>query len=248
MLSATILLLLNGIYLTLRISGSGSFPRPLTEKEEREYLLASASGDINARNMLIERNLRLVAHVIKKYYIASRDHEDLISIGTVGLIKAISTFDVSKGARLSTYAARCIENEILMHFRSIKKTVCEVSLSDPLDSEKETNNLALMDVICTDDYILDRLDAEEMNAKLHRQIAACLDERESRIITLRYGLGNGIPKTQKEIAGICRISRSYVSRIEKRALSKLEEGMKREDEAEKSRTRKYRKELRTGSA
>ncbi len=237
MLSAAIILLLNGIYLTLRISGSGSFPRPLSEKEEREYLLSCAEGDIGARNILIERNLRLVAHVIKKYYIASRDQEDLISIGTIGLIKAISTFDVSKGARLSTYAARCIENEILMHFRSQKKTGCEISLSDPLDSDKENNNLALMDVICTDDYILDRLDAAEMSAKLYRQINLCLEDREKQIIALRYGLDGHTPQTQKEIAGVCKISRSYVSRIEKRALSKLEEGIRREEELEKSKCR-----------
>lgn len=227
MLSITAVLILNSLYLSLHVSGNtGSFPRPLSQHEEYEALIQCANGDMKARNLLIEHNLRLVAHVIKKYYSATKDQDDLISIGTIGLIKAISTFDVTKGARLATYAARCIENEILMYFRTLKKQSCEVSLSEPIDNDKDGNVLALMDVISAGDSMLDNIDAGEKRTQLYRYLKECLDTREQEIITLRYGLKEQKSLTQREIAVRCGISRSYVSRIEKRALKKLERAFK----------------------
>ncbi len=216
-------LFLNCTYFLLRVTGSaGCFPRPLTAVEEREALLKAADGDLAARNRLIEHNLRLVAHVIKKYYASASDQDDLISIGTIGLIKAISTFDINKGARLATYAARCIENEILMYFRTLKKQSCEVSLSEPLESDKDGNVLNLMDILSHDDDILDEIDCSERSSLLYQSIYKCLDEREQEVVIGRYGLLGHAPLTQREIAKTCNISRSYVSRIEKRALKKLE--------------------------
>jgi len=210
----------NGMFFILRIS-SGSFPRPLTAKEEREYLERFANGDISARNILIEHNLRLVAHVIKKYYTSTQEQDDLISIGTIGLIKGINTFKPAKGTRLATYAARCIENEILMHFRAVRRLATEVSLSDSIDTDKEGNSLALMDVISSDDNLLDKVDNLDSEEKIRRLVYSCLDERERKIIALRYGMNDLKPMTQREVADKCNISRSYVSRIEKRALEKL---------------------------
>lgn len=181
----------------------------------------AAQGDLQARNILIERNLRLVAHIMKKYYTQMSDQEDLISIGTIGLIKGISTFDGSKGARLATYAARCVENEILMYFRSQKKTATDVSLSEYIETGKDGNALSLMDVICTEDDLFDDLSTKELYGKLHTVMDVALTPREREIVTLRYGLGDRTPKTQREIAAMCGISRSYVSRIEKKALEKL---------------------------
>ena len=221
-LPAAAFLFLNTMYLMLRVSpASGSFPRPLSAEEEREALLKSAAGDIQARNLLIEHNLRLVAHIIKKYYTQNADQEDLISIGTIGLIKGISSFDPAKGARLATYAARCIENEILMYFRSQKKLQGEVSLSDSIDTDKEGNALQLMDVVGVDDTMLDDLHDRDSALRVRRLVRECLTPREAEIIRLRYGLGGTIPLTQREIAASFGISRSYVSRIEKRALEKL---------------------------
>lgn len=226
MLSAWILLMVNGLFFTLRLSGgTGTFPRPLKAEEERECLERFAQGDMEARNKLIEHNLRLVAHIIKKYYTANGDQDDLISIGTIGLIKGISTFKADKNVRLATYASRCIENEILMYFRAQKKLQGEVSLSDSIDGEVENNSLSLMDVIRVDDNMLEELDARDACARVRRCVASCLDERENMIITLRYGLNDRPPLTQREIAARCGISRSYVSRIEKKALKKLEEAM-----------------------
>ncbi len=226
MLSAWILLMVNGLFFTLRLSGgTGTFPRPLKAEEERECLERFAQGDMEARNKLIEHNLRLVAHIIKKYYTANGDQDDLISIGTIGLIKGISTFKADKNVRLATYASRCIENEILMYFRAQKKLQGEVSLSDSIDGEGENNSLSLMDVIRVDDNMLEELDARDACARVRRCVASCLDERENMIITLRYGLNDRPPLTQREIAARCGISRSYVSRIEKKALKKLEEAM-----------------------
>ncbi|MDL2273209.1 RNA polymerase sporulation sigma factor SigK [Oscillospiraceae bacterium OttesenSCG-928-G22] len=226
MIPLSLYLLLHGLYITLRVSGGGSFPKPLDAKEEREYLLLAAAGDMEARNILIERNLRLVAHVIKKYYTQASDQDDLISIGTIGLIKAVSTFDPTKKTRLATYAGRCIENEILMHFRSKKKTAGEVSLSDSIDSDKDGNTLLIGDTLCDDgEEALEKINYEEMQRILHRCVAECLDERERMVITLRYGLNQAPPLTQREIAEQCGISRSYVSRIEKKALKKLNEAM-----------------------
>ena len=219
-LSALGFFLANSMYFVLRIS-SGSFPRALTAKEEREYLEKFAEGDMQARNALIEHNLRLVAHVIKKYYTASSEQDDLISIGTIGLIKGISTFKPAKGTRLATYAARCIENEILMHFRASRRLSAEVSLSDTIDTDKEGNSLALMDVVSGEDERLDRVENLDSEEKIHHLVAQCLDERERKIIAMRYGMYDITPMTQREVAQKCGISRSYVSRIEKKALSKL---------------------------
>ena len=226
MLSAA-LLLANSLLLTLRLSGGSSFPRPLRPEEERAYLEQAAAGDLTARNKLVEHNLRLVAHVVKKYYTQSADQEDLISIGTIGLIKAISSFDLSKGARLATYAARCIENEILMYFRAQKKLQGEVSLSDPIETDKEGNALELIDVVGTEDTMLEDIHQQDSARKLQRLVGEVLTPREAEIIRLRYGLGGTIPLTQREIAAAFGISRSYVSRIEKRALGKLKEAMER---------------------
>ena len=226
MLSALIYLLSNSLFFTLRLSGGGgSFPKPLKPEEEKVYLERLAQGDMEARNVLIERNLRLVAHIIKKYYAQSGDQEDLISIGTIGLIKGISTFKPDRNVRLATYASRCIENEILMHFRSQRKLQGEVSLSDTLDNYNEGNSLSLMDVISVDDTMLEDLDTRDACAKVRRCVRSCLTPREAAIITMRYGLDNKSPRTQREVADLCGISRSYVSRIEKKALKKLEEAM-----------------------
>ena len=199
-----------------------SFKKPLKMEEERYYLKMYRNGNEKAKEKLIEHNLRLVAHIVKKYNSPDRDLDDLISIGTIGLIKAISTFDINKGARLATYAARCIENEILMYFRTLKKQSCEVSLSEPLESDKDGNVLNLMDILSHDDDILDEIDCSERSSLLYQSIYKCLDEREQEVVIGRYGLLGHAPLTQREIAKTCNISRSYVSRIEKRALKKLE--------------------------
>lgn len=212
MLSAWILLMLNSLFFSLRLSdGGGSFPRPLKAEEEKRYLERYAAGDMEARNVLIEHNLRLVAHIIKKYYTQTGSQDDLISIGTIGLIKGISTFKPDKNVRLATYASRCIENEILMHFRSQKKLQGEVSLSDTLDSDGEGNALSLMDVISVDDDMLENLDARDSCIQVRKLVQECLEEREKMIITMRYGLDNKPPRTQREIAAESGISRSYVS-------------------------------------
>lgn len=222
MLAGAFMMLLSSAFLMLRLGPpSGSFPRPLSPEEERKYVDLWLSGDIEARNVLIEHNLRLVAHIIKKYYTQADDADDLISIGTIGLIKGISSFDPEKGARLATYAARCIENEILMYFRSQKKLQGEVSLSDSIETDKEGNALQLMDVVGVDDTMLDDIHDRDSALRLHQIIRERLTTREAEIIRLRYGLGGTIPLTQREIAASFGISRSYVSRIEKRALEKL---------------------------
>ena len=211
----------NIFYMALHVVNSGSFPKPLSAQEERDYLEAfHTHGDLNARNALIEHNLRLVAHIIKKYYSSVRDQEDLISIGTIGLIKAVSTFDYTKGIRLATYASRCIENEILMHFRAGKKTAQDVSFSDPIDTDKEGHPLTLMDVIAQDDTIFEDLELKINAEKLYRYMREVLDDRELEVIEWRYGL-LGDCLTQREVSRKLDISRSYVSRIEKRALEKL---------------------------
>ena len=221
MLSAALLLFANTLLLSLRLSGGGSFPKPLSAAEEREYLQRYAQGDQEARDILIQRNLRLVAHIIKKYYTQNGDQEDLISIGTIGLIKGISSFNPEKGARLATYAARCIKNEILMYFRSQKKLQGEVSLSDSIETDKEGNALQLMDVVGVDDTMLDDIHDRDNALRLRQLVREVLTAREAEIIRLRYGLGGTVPLTQREVAASFGISRSYVSRIEKRALEKL---------------------------
>ncbi len=217
---ATVWLMLTGMMYALQLQ-SGSFPKPLTAQEERYYLDLAAKGDLNARNILIERNLRLVAHIMKKYYALTADQEDLISIGTIGLIKGISTFDASKGARLATYAARCVENEILMHFRSQKKSAQDVSLSDYIETGSDGAALSLMDVVSDEDDLLETISNREALRSLRKAVQKCLTEQEQQVIDLRYGLTSGQPLRQREVADITGISRSYVSRIEKKALEKL---------------------------
>ena len=217
---AAVWLMLSSLLYSLQLS-TGSFPKPLTAQEERRYLQLSAAGDMEARNILIERNLRLVAHIVKKYYAQTSDQEDLISIGTIGLIKGITTFDTSKGARLATYAARCVENEILMHFRSLKKSSQDVSLSDYIETGTDGAALSLMDVISDDDDLLDSISTREQITRVRQAVKNCLTEQERQVICLRYGLGGCHPSRQREVAQSIGISRSYVSRIEKRALEKL---------------------------
>ena len=226
MFSAAVWLVFSSMLCSLRLSGSGgSFPKPLTAAEERHYLALAAQGDLAARNVLIERNLRLVAHIMKKYYTQTADQEDLISIGTIGLIKGISTFDASKGARLATYAARCVENEILMYFRSLKKGAQDVSLSEYIETGRDGNALSLMDTICSEEDLFEDLSTREMHGKLYEIMDRVLTPREKTVLILRYGLGDRTPKTQREIAAALGISRSYISRIEKKALATLQQAL-----------------------
>ncbi|HIZ17400.1 MAG TPA: RNA polymerase sporulation sigma factor SigK [Firmicutes bacterium] len=209
-------------YFILHVTSQGSFPRPLTAKEERLLLQRyKEEGDMEARSKLIEHNLRLVAHIIKKYYSSQRDQDDLISIGTIGLIKAVTTYKQDKGIRLATYAAKCIENEILMHFRNMKKCSQDVFISDPIDTDNDGNRLTLSDIIAEDDCIADNIDIKMKSEKLKEYIKDSLDDREKTVIKLRYGLGGQDELTQREVAKRLNISRSYVSRIEKKALQKL---------------------------
>ena len=201
----------NLMFLVLHVTGSGSFPRPLTAAEERDLLRKMKNGDRAARTALIEHNLRLVAHIVKKYYSGQSEQDDLISIGTIGLIKAVDSFDCEKAVRLSSYSARCIENEILMFFRSGKKSAQDVFLSEPIDTDKDGNALTLMDIMSTEDNIADDLDNKIKTEKLRHYIASALDPRERTIIELRYGLDGGNPLAQREVAARLGISRSYVS-------------------------------------
>ena len=227
MLSAALLLLSNSLFLTLHLSGNpGSFPRPLSRQEERECLEQWAQGDLSARNRLVEHNLRLVAHIIKKYYTQASNQEDLISIGTIGLIKAVNTFRPDKKIRLATYASRCIENEILMYFRAQRKLQGEVSLSDTIETGPEGDALYLSDVVGEEDTMLEELQDKENRKLIRRLVAEVLTEREADIIRRRYGLDGRLPQTQKQVAALYGISRSYVSRIEKKALGKLEEALR----------------------
>lgn len=208
------------------IANGNSFPKPLEPKEEQKYLLRSQEGDMEARNILIEHNLRLVAHIVKKYSGSVRDHEDLISIGTIGLIKGISSFNPSKGTRLATYAARCVENEILMLLRSKKKEQGDVSLSETIGTDKEGNQIMLIDVLHSDDAdIFDEINTGIEVRRLYQNIRSELEPREQEVIILRYGLIDGHSMPQREIAKRLHISRSYVSRIEKKAVNKLRKGI-----------------------
>ena len=218
-----VLNILSGIlFFALNVINSGSFPQPLSAKMELEYLIAfREKGDMEARSKLIEHNLRLVAHIIKKYYNATGDTEDLISIGTIGLIKAVETFDYTKGVRLATYASRCIENEILMHFRNIKKTAQDVFISDPIDTDREGNAITLMDIIADETNIVEDIDKQIKLKLLNTYLNDALTPRERIIIRMRYGIGYKKEYTQREVAKKLDISRSYVSRIEKKALEKL---------------------------
>lgn len=209
------------ILLALHLNTQSVFPEPLSKKEEERLLKLKDCGDAAARNKLIEHNLRLVAHVIKKYYASSTQQDDLISVGTVGLIKGIDSFDVKKGARLATYAARCIENEILMFFRNQKKMAQDVSMSEPIETDSEGNPLTLSDIISVEDTIADDIDRNIKRTQLRRLLESVTDARERKIIELRYGLDGSEPLAQREVAEMLSISRSYVSRIEKRALARL---------------------------
>lgn len=200
---------------------NNAFPQPLSEEEEEKYLQLYRQGDEQARNILIEHNLRLVAHIVKKFENTGEDTEDLISIGTIGLIKGVETYSPDKGTKLATYAARCIENEILMHLRSLKKTKKDVSLHDPIGTDKEGNAITLIDVLKADiEDVLDEVQLQMQKDKIYQHIDI-LDEREKEVIIGRFGLGMEEEKTQRELAKELGISRSYVSRIEKRALMKL---------------------------
>ena len=213
-------LALGALLCPLQLS-TGSFPKPLTQEEEAHYLERASRGDLEARNILIQRNLRLVAHIMKKYYASASDQEDLISIGTIGLIKGISTFDPAKSSRLATYAARCVENEILMYFRAQRKCGNDVSLSECIESASDGGALSLMDVVSDDTDLLEQVCTRESVAALRRAVEACLTDQERQVIVLRYGLDGRTPQRQRQVAELTGISRSYVSRIEKRALEKL---------------------------
>ena len=227
MLNAALLLLCQSMFWSLHLAGgSGSFPRPLTAEEERQYLELCAKGDLDARNVLVERNLRLVAHIIKKYYVQSEEQEDLISIGTIGLIKAVNTFKADKGIRLATYASRCIENEILMYFRRTKKLQGEVSLNEAIETDGDGAELSIGDVVGKSDTMLEDLQDKDDRALVRRLVAERLTEREADVIRRRYGLEGRVPQTQRQVAATYKISRSYVSRIEKKARGKLEEALR----------------------
>ena len=227
MLNAALLLLCQSMFWSLHLAGgSGSFPRPLTAEEERQYLELCAKGDLDARNVLVERNLRLVAHIIKKYYTQAEEQEDLISIGTIGLIKAVNTFKADKGIRLATYASRCIENEILMYFRRTKKLQGEVSLNEAIETDGDGAELSIGDVVGKSDTMLEDLQDKDDRALVRRLVAERLTEREADVIRRRYGLEGRVPQTQRQGAAAYKISRSYVSRIEKKALGKLEEALR----------------------
>ena len=230
MVSALLMLLCHSMLFSLHLTGPpSSFPKPLSSEEEAECLARSAKGDLDARNKLVEHNLRLVAHIMKKYYTQADNQEDLISIGTIGLIKGINTFRPDRGIRLATYASRCIENEILMYFRAQKKLQNEVSLSDTIEADPEGGDLYLADVVGEEDTVFSDLQEQENSRLLRHLVATELDEREADVIRRRYGLGGGTPQTQKEVAARYGISRSYVSRIEKKALEKLEAALRREE-------------------
>lgn len=208
------------------ISGGGSFPKPLSAGEERKYIELYRNGDKHAKEVLIEHNLRLVAHIAKKYTGSVRDSEDIISIGTIGLIKGISSFDPSKGTRLATYVARCVDNEILMLMRAQKKTQGDVSLNETIGTDKEGNQIMLIDVMkCDNADVFDEINSDIQVRRLYKNIKDELDERERKVILLRYGLSGKRCHTQKEVAKMLKISRSYVSRIEKKAVGKLGKGI-----------------------
>ncbi len=215
------LILQNLTFFALHLKSLNSFPKPLSASKEKELLTRMKSGDKLARSTLIEHNLRLVSHIIKKYYANYDEQEDLVSIGTIGLIKAIDSFDADKGVRLATYAARCVENEILMHFRAKKKDSNNISVNEPIDTDSEGEPLTIIDTIYCDDTISDDIDLKNKTQALYKYIEEITDDRDREIIIKRYGLYNQKELTQREIASEMGISRSYVSRIEKRVLEEL---------------------------
>ena len=210
----------------LGITPTQNFPPPLSAEDEAKYFLAAEAGDEKAREKLITHNLRLVSHIVRKYYSSAKNQEDLVSIGTIGLIKAVDTFKVSGGARFATYAARCIQNEILMFFRSQKKLSSEISLNETIDVDRDGNPLTYIDVVSCDESMTAEIERKITSDRALRLVATILSDRERRIITLRYGLGGKEPLTQREVAAKLGISRSYVSRIEKSALDKLSQALK----------------------
>lgn len=221
--------IIEGIALLVAYVTNNTFPLPLSEKEEQIYLDKLKNGDEKAKNVLIERNLRLVAHIVKKFDNTGEDIDDLISIGTIGLIKAINTFDIAKKIRLATYAARCIENEILMHLRSTRRIRSEVSLYDPIGVDKEGNEITLIDVLGTaPDVVAEAVENQCEHERLSKQISR-LSSREKWVLEMRFGMPDGSRKTQRDIARMLGISRSYVSRIEKRAIGKLGKNLSAED-------------------
>ena len=207
--------------LFLRVSGPHSFPEPLTHEEELTFFRLAAQGDKKAREKLIEHNLRLVAHIVKKYYSTAKNQEDLVSIGTIGLIKAIDSFNVENGAKFTTYAAKCLQNEILMYFRSQKKLACEISINETIDTDKDGNPLTYSDIISCEDTIAEDIDLKINSSRALALIQSLLTPKERQILVLRFGLNNRKPITQREIAAMLNISRSYVSRIEKSAIEKI---------------------------
>ena len=215
-------LALGGMLCSLQLS-TGSFPRPLSPKEEQHYLERAAAGDLEARNVLVERNLRLVAHIMKKYYASESDQEDLISIGTIGLIKAVNSYRLDKNIKFATYASRCIENEILMHFRAGRKRAQDVSLSELIETGSDGAALELQDAVAGDEDLLESISARENARQLRSAVERCLTDQERQVVCMRYGLFGCIPRRQREVAQALDISRSYVSRIEKRALERLRE-------------------------
>lgn len=223
MLELIIALLSGGAFIILNAGAAQSFPPPLSSKEEKEYFKLMKEGDGVARAKLIEHNLRLVSHIVRKYYGSRGESEELLSIGSIGLIKAVDTFDNSNGARLATYAAKCIQNEILMYFRSQKKQSLEVSIDDAIDTDREGNPLTYIDIIRCEDTVADDIDRKLCAAKALEYIRDKLSEREREIIIKRYGLDGSDPITQRETAETLGISRSYVSRLEKSVLSALSE-------------------------
>lgn len=213
MLSTTFMLLISSAFMMLRLGeNASSFPRPLKSAEEQEYIRQMLEGDLDARNTLIEHNLRLVMHIIKKYYTSSADAEDLISIGTIGLIKGVSTYRPDRGVRLATYAARCIENEILMFFRGQKKSAGDISLSGVLEPDGEGDGPSVLDTIADDTDLLEDLTRRDSVQEVRNAVSAALTPREAEIVRLRYGLGGAVPLPQREVAERVGISRSYVSR------------------------------------
>ena len=209
------------MFFVLHVINLNSFPKPLSKKQEEDYLELLKKGDKNAKNKLIEHNLRLVAHIAKKYHSAKGESDDLVSVGTIGLIKAINTFDNSKGIRLSSYASRCIENEILMYFRNLKKSMLDMSINEPIETDKNGNALTLIDTLTSEDSTIDTVDNNMNISKLNKYLVKMLTPRERIIICLRYGLCGHIALPQREIAKKLKISRSYVSRIEKKAINSL---------------------------
>jgi RNA polymerase sporulation-specific sigma factor len=215
------------MHMILGIGTPQGFPPPLSSEEERQCFLLAEKGDEDARQKLILHNLRLVSHIVRKYYSSAKNAEDLVSIGTIGLVKAVDSFNVHNGAKFATYAAKCIQNEILMHFRAQKKQTCEVSLSETIDVDRDGNPLTYIDVICSDEDIAEEIDKKLLTDKMLRCLDRLLTPRERQIVMMRYGIGNTAPQTQREIAEKLKISRSYVSRIEKSALEKLRDALSR---------------------